>query len=299
MDLKNQEIDDVALKSPGSELEFKLEEVGLENVQTVVQTQGLSLPAQATAKVSLVDPKSRGIHMSRLFRLVNGLNAQELSFAWLSTCLEQMLASQGHLSDRGSLEVKFDRPVLKDALKSAEKGWRNYPLSYRVATEKNQQPGFYLSFAVLYSSTCPCSSSLSRAVLKESFLQNFKEEQVSSERVAAWLGSNASMVAAPHAQRSEARCELKLDKDINADQALKLVSDIEHALGTPVQAAVKREDEMEFARLNAQNQMFCEDAARKIKSALNKKSEIKDFKIEVRHFESLHAHDVVAKASKF
>jgi len=44
--------------------------------------------------------------------------------------------------------------------------------------------------------------------------------------------------------------------------------------------------------------MFCEDAARKLKAALLKRSDVADFSIEVRHFESLHPHDVVAKVKK-
>jgi GTP cyclohydrolase I len=44
--------------------------------------------------------------------------------------------------------------------------------------------------------------------------------------------------------------------------------------------------------------MFCEDAARKLKWAFMKRDDVADFMIEVRHFESLHPHDVVAKVRK-
>ena len=43
----------------------------------------------------------------------------------------------------------------------------------------------------------------------------------------------------------------------------------EGALKTPVQSAVKREDEQAFARLNGRNLMFCEDAARRIAAVLH------------------------------
>ena len=65
-----------------------------------------------------------------------------------------------------------------------------------------------------------------------------------------------------------------------------------------MQTAVKREDEQEFARLNGANQMFCEDAARRLKGALNKTSRYTDFWIRVEHLESLHAHDAVAMVTK-
>jgi GTP cyclohydrolase I len=65
-----------------------------------------------------------------------------------------------------------------------------------------------------------------------------------------------------------------------------------------VQTAVKREDEQEFARLNGQNLMFCEDAARKIQAALNAVDTYSDFWVRVNHLESLHAHDAVSVVTK-
>jgi GTP cyclohydrolase I len=152
---------------------------------------------------------------------------------------------------------------------------------------------------VLYSSTCPCSASLSRQALHEKFAQDFaSSSNVGREQVLDWITAEAAKVAAPHSQRSEAVCEFHFAPDQAPESPLELIDTIERALGTPVQAAVKREDEQEFARLNAQNLMFCEDAARKLKAAFLKKRELADFQIEVRHFESLHAHDVVAKVGK-
>ncbi|MEI7973455.1 MAG: GTP cyclohydrolase, FolE2/MptA family, partial [Bdellovibrio sp.] len=70
---------------------------------------------------------------------------------------------------------------------------------------------------------------------------------------------------------------------------------IEAILGTPVQEAVKRLDEQEFARRNAQNLMFCEDAARRIGGFLKSQSEVLAFSCSVFHLESLHAHNAVAR----
>ncbi len=44
--------------------------------------------------------------------------------------------------------------------------------------------------------------------------------------------------------------------------------------------------------------MFCEDAARHIKQALNTLPDIQDFWFKVEHQESLHAHNAVAIATK-
>ncbi|HUH31553.1 MAG TPA: GTP cyclohydrolase, FolE2/MptA family, partial [Rhodanobacter sp.] len=77
-----------------------------------------------------------------------------------------------------------------------------------------------------------------------------------------------------------------------------LVDRVEQALGTPVQTAVKREDEQAFALANGGNLMFCEDAARRIQKALDADATLSDFHVRVEHQESLHPHDAVAYASK-
>jgi GTP cyclohydrolase IB len=295
--MEHEKLDDVASRPPEKNLELALDEVGLENVQSQVQVQGLLLPAKSQASVSLVDKKARGIHMSRLFKILSQMHEQELSWPWLSNCLEQMLVSHESLSDGGHLQVSFELPVLRKALLSQEHGWRSYPLTYRVSSKKGKAQ-LTLTARVLYSSTCPCSAGLSRQVLQDEFRKQFNEPSVNVEQVLQWLGKPGSIPAVPHSQRSEAICEFTIDLNESVPSALSLIDEIENALGTPVQAAVKREDEQEFARRNAQNLMFCEDAARKLKAALLKREDIADFKIEVRHFESLHPHDVVAKVQK-
>src|SRR3546814_18432134 len=76
--------------------------------------------------------------------------------------------------------------------------------------------------------------------------------------------------------------------DVCSSDLESLVDAIEAALGTPVQTAVKREDEQAFARLNAENLMFCEDAARRVAAALPADERIERFDATVPHFESLH-----------
>jgi GTP cyclohydrolase IB len=88
-----------------------------------------------------------------------------------------------------------------------------------------------------------------------------------------------------------------LDNTISEFDVVNLIDTLEAELKTPVQAAVKREDEQEFARLNGQNLMFCEDAARKIKAVLENDN-FSDYWLQINHYESLHAHDAVAIAVK-
>ena len=77
-----------------------------------------------------------------------------------------------------------------------------------------------------------------------------------------------------------------------------LIDQVEQVLQTPVQAAVKREDEQEFARLNGQNLMFVEDAGRRLKSTLLDDERWCDFWVRIEHHESLHAHDAVGVFTK-
>ncbi len=297
MDLEPNLLDDVASTAPAKNLELTLSEVGLENVQMQVRMHGLLLPARGEACVSLIDKRARGIHMSRLYKIMNKIHEQEISWAWLNACLEEMLVSHEGLSDGGHLQMTFELPVLRKALVSQEQGWRNYPVTYRVESHQGRSL-FTLTTKVLYSSTCPCSAGLSRQAIQEKFARDFKEPVVSLAQVINWLGNADTSAATPHAQRSEAMVEFIFDPHGATPSTIGLIDEVETALGTPVQAAVKREDELEFAKRNARNLMFCEDAARKLKAALLKREDVTDFNIEVRHFESLHAHDVVAKVRK-
>ncbi len=295
-DYKN--LADVATNTPSLGVELPLESVGMENIQALVKVGELHLPASVNVAVSLVSNK-RGIHMSRLFRKVSELSSEPISWPWLTQVLDEMLDSQKGLSSKGEVSVSFAWPVQRSALLSDSKGWRNYPVTYTL--QKNET-GYTakLKLEVLYSSTCPCSAALSRQALSADFERAFQSESapksdyISKQDALKWFEEQSGEVAWPHAQRSQAKVELLLNPSNEGRGAIEWIDLVEKSLGTPVQTAVKREDEQEFARLNAQNQMFCEDAARKLGVNLMNQP-IEGFNLEVRHFESLHPHDVVAR----
>jgi GTP cyclohydrolase I len=127
-------------------------------------------------------------------------------------------------------------------------------------------------------------------------------EVVKAEAVADWLSDPGNEMATPHAQRSVARLAAEIDlgqftQGFGKNEVVALIDLAEAALGTPVQSAVKRVDEQEFARLNGENTMFCEDAARRLRSAFEL-SHFLDYEIYVEHQESLHPHMAVAKVVK-
>jgi GTP cyclohydrolase I len=254
--------------------------------------------AQVGAFVNLTRPDRRGIHMSRLYLLVDEyLSAKTVDAAMLESLLRAFLESHKELSDRARISIRFDQLVRRAALRSDNSGWRAYP----VSIEANLcAEGFCLELGteVVYSSTCPASAALSRQLVQEQFAKDFDAgKPLDHAAVLAWLGNEKGIVATPHAQRSVARLLVRPVEGASLN-LISLLDRVEQALGTPVQTAVKREDEQAFALANGGNLMFCEDAARRIQRALDADESVADFHIRLEHQESLHPHDAVAYASK-
>lgn len=255
--------------------------------------------ASIQAYVNLQNPASRGIHMSRLYlQLEQTLAGKTLDRASLAAALDAFLASHAGLSTHAFLELSFNYLVKRPALKSDNSGWKSYATTL-TASRRDGRTVIELAVEVLYSSTCPCSAALARQLIRDAFVEKFGSEgQADVADLLDFLGSTDGIVATPHSQRSIAQVKVRLGDADNALPLTQLIDQIEAALATPVQTAVKREDEQEFARLNGQNLMFCEDAARRLKGALEPVSAYADFWLRVNHLESLHAHDAVAIATK-
>lgn len=255
--------------------------------------------ARIRAFVNLHRADVRGIHMSRLYlHLDRHLAAEPLSAASLRRLLRDFLDSHAELSDRAMVELRFDVLLRRKALVSDNTGWKAYPVKL-VATLDRAGFDLEMEVQVAYSSTCPCSAALARQLVQEQFRADFPTgEALDADAVLRWLGSEQGIVATPHSQRSHADVRVRFAQQGAGVPIIELVDTIEGALKTPVQTAVKREDEQAFARLNGQNLMFCEDAARRMQAALQADEHIADFWVRASHFESLHAHDAVAIAVK-
>lgn len=256
-------------------------------------------PARIAAFVNLRRPEARGIHMSRLYLLVDRLLSSEpLSPCLLRRMLRGFLDSHEGLSDRAMVRLRFEHLLRRPALRSEHSGWRAYPVEITAAMDR-QQFGIELAVEVVYSSTCPCSAALARQLIQERFRQDFQHRPtLDPQEVLAWLGSEQGICATPHSQRSTAEVRVRLVPSFQGFPVADLVDRLEAALGTPVQTAVKREDEQAFAELNGQNLMFCEDAARRLHAVLDADERFADFWLRTTHFESLHPHNAVAVATK-
>jgi GTP cyclohydrolase I len=294
---------DVA-KDAVAEVAGRLDWVGMDRIELPVS---LATPeggvvrsgAKVTACVNLQRPQARGIHMSRLYQHVErALSAEALSPCVLRRLLRDFVDSHAELSDRALVRVAFDYLVRRPALVSDHSGWKAYPISITGALERGQSH-VEVAFAVLYSSTCPCSAALARQLIQQRFAEQFAAgATLERERVLAWLGSEQGISATPHSQRSAAEIRVRLVPSFASFPILDLIDLAETALQTPVQTAVKREDEQAFAALNGANLMFCEDAARRLQAALADDPRVADFWVRATHYESLHPHDAVAVATK-
>lgn len=254
--------------------------------------------AKAQAYVNLINPEAKGIHMSRLYLLLDEACSQTLTVKHLGDLLSRFLESHKGLSDKAFVDFRFDFLARRPSLKSEYSGWKAYP-SRIIASQHKDKLRLELRCEIPYSSTCPCSAALARQLIQNQFREDFGgSKSVDIEDVYSWLGTEQGIVATPHSQRSIAELKVELDENLEQFPLEDLIDLVEGALKTPVQTAVKREDEQEFARLNGQNLMFCEDAARKIQNALSNEAVYKDFWVRVNHLESLHAHNAVSIVTK-
>jgi GTP cyclohydrolase I len=280
-----------------------LDWVGMDEIRMPVRLVGadesiVQSSACVAAYVNLTDARARGIHMSRLYLHVDkALSAEPVTPCSLRRLLRDFLDSHAQLSNRAMVRVAFDHLLRRSALVSDNSGWKAYPVVLTATLERGQFT-LEVQVDVVYSSTCPASAALARQLIQEHFVRDFaREKPLNHDAVVAWLGSEQGICATPHSQRSIAQVRTKLAPSFGFP-ITELLNAVEGALQTPVQTAVKREDEQAFALLNGANLMFCEDAARRIQRALDGDERIADFWIRAAHLESLHAHDAVAVATK-
>lgn len=273
--------------------------VGMDSIELPIllkQNDGIyRIPARVDAKVSLDKKPSRGIHMSRLYLISQDvLTKSELSLNLLGEATDQFLKTHEDLSTQGLVQVHFEAPLVRRALKSQNLAWRSYPVVLSSFNRQGQKK-YFVEVVVTYSSTCPASAALSRQLIQESFKQQFGDASLDFDSVHSWLGTTQGIVATPHAQRSFARVKVEVGAMYGYGALIDIVEEV---LRTAVQGAVKREDEQEFALRNGQNLMFCEDAARRVQEALDQHADIFDYVAEFSHVESLHPHNAVSHISK-
>jgi len=293
-----QSLPDVAEQSFPENL-LPIDRVGMAGVEMPVliyqDKKPVLVPAKISILVNLVDPEAKGIHMSRLYVIARDhLSEKGISHQTLKSLLIQFRDSQKQLSSGAEIVIRFTHLRQQKALISDNYGYRYYPVTLR-AHFSGKTFHFERRIRVTYSSTCPCSTALSRQFLADRFKEQFDTgELIAVDQVANWLKTSENSFATPHAQRSYADVTTRSVEGSSTSSIDELIDVVESAVQTPVQAAVKREDEQAFAVRNGQNQMFCEDAVRRIAAAIDSSLSVHDWRVKVTHCESLHPHDAVA-----
>ena len=301
--MNHQNMPDVASKSTPDPVSL-LDWVGMSDIELPIilpqaDDEPIRVSAKAQAYVNLIDPTAKGIHMSRLYLTLNDhMGDQALNRESLTNVLQAFAESHHDLSNKAFVEFSFDFMQKSPSLKSGHMGWKGYPVIITGVLE-NGNLCQQLQIQVPYSSTCPCSAALARQLIQQKFLDDFSDKQtVDADQIHQWLGTEEAILATPHSQRSYAQVKVRIEGNASEFPVSQLIEQIEGVLKTAVQAVVKREDEQEFARLNGQNLMFCEDASRRIKKCLDAIPDYADYWVRVDHVESLHPHNAVSITTK-
>lgn len=185
------------------------------------------------------------------------------------------------LIPEAEIKLKYSYPTKQKSLKSDNWGWQYYDCELK-GVASNQGILMNLTLHYEYSSTCPCSLSMSKQY-EAAFRQGETQE--------------GSGIASAHSQRSQATVNVtyQLENYVYPEDVIEMMR---RAIPTETQSLVKRVDEQAFAILNGENPMFVEHASRRISLVLNQDQRILDWNVKIEHFESLHSHNAVAYICK-
>ena len=186
--------------------------------------------------------------------------------AGLRRVLQDCIDSQAGLSTRARLRIRYDHLLQRRALASDNAGWKRYP----VEIDARLSEGHLAARARVLGRVFQHLPGVGRAVAPaqcRTFRRGFRRRASAVDRASVQrLARHPSAAWPPRRTRSAAAptCAWSCARHSTNCRWSTLIDAVEAALGTPVQTAVKREDEQAFARLNAENLMFCEDAARRV-----------------------------------
>lgn len=279
---KSSESDQIPLKWVG------MEKISLPVTLSLEETKRL-LAGEFNVFVNLTKP-SKGIHMSRLYEILSDFTAKKtLTLNGLRGLLETMIVSQQGISSSAKIVLSLNFPVAVKTLMSEKNYFKSVPTQFEFLLEKSILTT-NIKFQLDYSSTCPQSAGLALQLTIQELekLKNFTGAELTD-----WY-QKRGLIATPHAQRSELDLKIQVGEDFELSDFPNLFLQLGTSLGTPTQGIVKRIDEQQFAKLNADHLMFCEDAARKIIVFLKQYPLVKGGQGKVTHLESLHSHNAVS-----
>src|SRR5262245_34503774 len=114
-------------------------------------------------------PKGKaGINMSRLYEILQEeTEGQVLSAALFKRILERYRRDMRDSEDEpfykaSYLKFKFNYALKQPTLKSGKSGWQYYPCEWEGVQDSSGENRMFLTIRYEYSSTCPCSLTMSK-----------------------------------------------------------------------------------------------------------------------------------------
>lgn len=222
-----------------------------------------------------LDSNSKGINMSRIARswAIKQDEIRVMSINDLLDVLGEYRKKLGSLS--AHISMSFEYRMWQKSYRSVDGtgnpngGWMYYPVAFDVDIDKLGNVTTIMDVTYTYSSTCPCSTELTK-----------------------YNAMVRGKAGAPHAQRSFAKASVKFNEMVWIEDVIDALRD---GVASEVQVFVKREDEMAHSEMcAAEGTVFVEDAVRKFSDELNKMPKVLDYRILCAHCESLHFWDAIA-----
>ena len=265
----------------------RIPKVGIERfrlpITYKIDDQLRSHDAKASAFINLTADKT-GVNMSRFCQILQR-SAMEcpindnLIKNTLSVIRSELRDhNEEDLVENAYLNFEFSYPLKQKSLKSDNWGWQYYDVVFSGHENQDGKIDYSLTLNYEYSSTCPCSLSMSKQYEKE-YREGKTEE--------------GNGVATAHSQRSLATITINYS-DFDKIKLEEFIARVREAIPTETQSLVKRVDEQAFAILNGDYPIFVEHASRRLASALNDYSGVESWNAKISHFESLHSHNAVA-----
>ena len=120
-----------------------LDWVGMGNIRQPIDIRDgesvRSVEARVQVFVDLADAQAKGIHMSRLYLIVDEhAAARPLSCAGMKLLLSSLMASHRDLSGRAFVEFAFDYVLRRRALVTEHAGWNSYPVTLRGTVRRRR-----------------------------------------------------------------------------------------------------------------------------------------------------------------
>jgi len=253
---------DVNAETPSTLQWVGVEDIAVPTTMNRQDGHRQTVAAKTKEYVSLEQPDLNGTHMSRPHTLINRLAESDFNKKTVSQVLDNMIHSQSSLGQAAKIALSFNLLLKKQTLLSSESSYQAYLVMINV---ENNSRDLYCEFepTILYSSTCPCTASLSRQLHADAVNTKISASTYDKFGLLAWIQSSASSIATTHSQPSYACIRFSLTSN-DWPNLSSLIFQLAEIICTSMKTALKRVDEQEFARLNAENLIFFEGAARRI-----------------------------------